>query len=263
MLNLIIKLSFIFFILNSNAFSMNKEQREILKQEILNDLLHSNTLKELVSTEIKLYEINKISLKSKQKQQLQSAISQKAQKILRPVSTDDHIYGSPTAPISIIEFSDFECPYCRKIHPVLKRLVNESKDQVNWVFRHYPLSFHKPNAQLEAEASECIAHLAQNEGFWTFIDALFAQPRRGKQNRDQLINRAAAKVNISPQSLDKCIKTEKFKKRVNMDEKEALEIGLRGTPANILIHHQSKKIKIRQGSASLQTFNKDIKELLK
>lgn len=242
-----------------DVLAMDLEDRKILKQEVLNELLQSDVLKQLVIKEIKLYEAEKAKLKNQQKRLRQNMINDKAKQILRPVSVSyDHIYGNPNAPISIVEFSDFECPYCRKIHPVLKRLVNESKEQVNWVFRHYPLSFHKPNAQLEAEASECVAHLAENDGFWEFIDALFAQPRRGKRNRDQLIKRAASKVNINPQALEDCIKAGQFKKRVNADENEALAIGLRGTPANILIHHQSKQIRIRQGSATLQILRNDI-----
>jgi len=267
MINLISKYSFFFTLLltlSSSVFAVEKSQREELKQEILNELLKSGALKQQVIKEIKLYEAEKLAIKKKQKQQLKNAISQQAQKKLRPVSvTRDHIYGDPSAPVSIVEFSDFECPYCRKIHPVLKRLVNESNNQVNWVFRHYPLSFHKPIAQQEAEASECIAHLAQNEGFWHFVDALFAMPHRGKQNRDKLINQAASKVNITSKDLNECMKTGQFKQRVLADEKEALDIGLRGTPANILIHHPSKKMRIRQGAAKLQTLKKDIIELLK
>lgn len=249
--------------LSSYCFAFYQAEHQALKQEILSELLQIPALKQQLIKEIKLYEVEKNKLKSRQKTKRQNKIKVKAKQIIRPVSTtQDHIYGNPNAAISIIEFSDFECPYCRKIHPDLKRLVNETNQQINWVFRHYPLSFHKPNAQLEAEASECVAHLAGNKGFWTFIDTLFAQPRKGKQNRNQLISRAALKTNINLDALEKCKKTRQFKKNVNTDEKEALAIGLKGTPANIIIHHASKQIHIRQGAASLKTFRKDIAELL-
>ncbi len=150
----------------SNLLASESETREELKQEILHELLQSDVLKQYIIKEIKLYELEKVSLQKKQKQQRQNTLTQQVKQKIRPVSPlRDHIYGDPTAAASIIEFSDFECPYCRKIHPVLKRLVNDSGGQVNWVFRHYPLSFHKPNAQREAEASECAYHMAGNDGF--------------------------------------------------------------------------------------------------
>lgn len=257
-------LSCVLFVMSFDVLAMELQERQLLKQELLKELIEGDALKQYVKKEIQLYETEKIKLKTQQKRQRQNKINAKAQKVIRPVSlTRDHIYGDQEAPISIIEFSDFECPYCRKIHPVLKKLVNGSDGQVNWVFRHYPLSFHKPNAQVEAEASECVAHIAKNTGFWVFIDTLFSQPRRGKQDRTQLINRAAQKVNVKTEDLEQCKKNGQFASRVNEDEKEALAIGLRGTPANVIVHNGSNTIRIRQGAASLQTLRNDINELQK
>jgi protein-disulfide isomerase len=59
---------------------------------------------------------------------------------LRPVSKGrDHIRGDPAAPVTLVEYSDFECPFCKRFHPTVKRLVDESKGQLNWVYRHFPL----------------------------------------------------------------------------------------------------------------------------
>lgn len=249
--------------LSFNALALDVTERQALKQELLTEILQSDALKKYVINEIKRYETEKNQLKKQQKTNAKNKIKSSAEQIIRAVSPKiDHIYGDLNAPISIVEFSDFECAYCRKIHPVLKRLVNESKGQINWVFRHYPLSFHKPNAQIEAEAAECIANLTNNQGFWTFIDALFFQPRRGQANRDLLINRAAAKVNISPEALNECKKNGQFAEKVAKDEAEALAIGLRGTPANVIIHNKSHTIRIRQGAASLRTLRSDIEKLL-
>ena len=91
-------------------------------------------------------------------------------KNVRPVNEKDHIYGNPSAEISLIEYSDFECPFCKRFHPTAKQLVDKSDGQVNWIYRHFPLAFHNPGAQKQAEASECAVKLGGNEAFWRYTD---------------------------------------------------------------------------------------------
>lgn len=91
----------------------------------------------------------------------------------RPISEDDHLYGNPDAEVTVIEYSDFECPFCKTFHPIVERLVNESDGKVNWVYRHFPLESIHPNARGMALASECVAELGGNEAFWEFSNKLF------------------------------------------------------------------------------------------
>jgi predicted DsbA family dithiol-disulfide isomerase len=82
----------------------------------------------------------------------------------------DHIIGNPNAPIVIVEYSDFQCPYCKIFHQTMKRIVAESDGSVAWVYRHWPIqssSFEK------AVASECVASIKGNEAFWAYTDLLF------------------------------------------------------------------------------------------
>jgi protein-disulfide isomerase len=92
---------------------------------------------------------------------------------IRPPSADDHIIGSPTAPIVLVEYSDFQCPYCKMIHPDLKRIVSESNGQIAWVYRDFPLYQIHPEAENAANAAECIAAQKGNDAFWQFGDAIF------------------------------------------------------------------------------------------
>lgn len=85
---------------------------------------------------------------------------------------EDHYKGSANPEITIIEYSDFECPYCARIHTTLEQLVEEN-DNLTWAYRHLPLSFHA-QAMPSAIASECIAESEGNEGFWHFADTIFA-----------------------------------------------------------------------------------------
>src|SRR3990167_2062829 len=92
---------------------------------------------------------------------------------VRAPSAQDHIIGSPAAPLVLIEYSDFQCPYCNVVHPTLKRIVEESNGQIAWVYRHLPLESIHPSAKPAAIASECVAEQLGNTGFWEFADIIF------------------------------------------------------------------------------------------
>jgi protein-disulfide isomerase len=71
-------------------------------------------------------------------------VQETAKKVRRPSPDRDHIRGNPRATISLIEYSDFECPFCKRFHETPGKLLETHKDQLNWVYRHYPLGFHNP-----------------------------------------------------------------------------------------------------------------------
>lgn len=82
----------------------------------------------------------------------------------------DHITGSATSPVTIIEYSDYECPYCARFHPVLEQVVSESNGSVNWVYRHWPIH---QNSMAKLVAAECVAKIKGNDAFWKYSDLLF------------------------------------------------------------------------------------------
>lgn len=88
------------------------------------------------------------------------------------VTAEDNYRGASDARIVLVEYSDYECPFCERFHPTAQQALDEYPDDVAWVFRHYPLSFH-PNAQKAAEAAECVYSLAGNDAFWAYTDRLF------------------------------------------------------------------------------------------
>ena len=89
------------------------------------------------------------------------------------VLPNDHILGNPNAPIVVVEYSDSDCPYCQRFHTTMHQIKNIYGDNVAWVYRHYPLDGLHPKARMEAEASECVAKLSNNETFWKYLDAMF------------------------------------------------------------------------------------------
>jgi len=111
-------------------------------------------------------------------EQIKAAIAsvntQGAATTIRKPSESDHIIGSPTAPIVLVEYSDFQCPFCQMIHPSLQQLVSESNGKIAWVYRHFPLYQIHPQATPAANAAECIAEQLGNDGFWKFANTLLA-----------------------------------------------------------------------------------------
>lgn len=90
------------------------------------------------------------------------------------ISNSDHAKGAPNAPITWVEYSDLECPFCSRIHPDLSKLITEYEGKVRWVYRHFPLSQIHPDAEGLALASECVGQLDGEDAFWKFIDYVYA-----------------------------------------------------------------------------------------
>ena len=101
----------------------------------------------------------------KQKRQREEEPSRLAKNV-PPPSKEDHVYGNPGAVISLIEYSDFECPYCKRFHPIAKELVDKSGGQINWIYRHYPLPMHMQT---------CFAYLGYKTGDFPVSERLADQ----------------------------------------------------------------------------------------
>lgn len=86
------------------------------------------------------------------------------------VTAEDHIIGSIDAPIVIIEYSDFECPYCKAFQATLKQVVADNNGNVAWVYRHWPIH---QNSFAKLVAAECVAKIKGNDAFWKYSDLLF------------------------------------------------------------------------------------------
>lgn len=144
-------------------------------------------------------------------------------------SADDHVRGDINAKVVLVEYSDFECPFCARFHPTLKQVVDEF-DDVAWVYRHYPLAFH-PNAQPAAEASECVASLGGSEAFWQYNDLLFENTQT--LNMDTY-KRLAGEVGVSADAVETCLSSGEFKEKVSNQFSVGQGAGISGTPGTIV-----------------------------
>lgn len=98
--------------------------------------------------------------------------SSNTQANLSPLSPTDHVLGDINAAVTVIEYSDLECPFCIRFHTVQETIMKEYAGRVKWVHRHFPLDFHA-NAKPYAYAAECAAEVGGNDAFWKMIDYIF------------------------------------------------------------------------------------------
>jgi protein-disulfide isomerase len=132
--------------------------------------------------------------------------------------------GPASAPIEIIEFSDFQCPFCQRANPTVTQVLNTYGERIHFVYRHFPLGNH-PNARPAAEASQCAAEQGK---FWQYHDALFANPSK---LADPDLKQRAAELGLDTTRFNACVDTHKYKAQVDADMQAGEEAGVNGTPA--------------------------------
>ena len=149
-----------------------------------------------------------------------------------PKRTDGprHVYGNPDAETTIVEFSDFECPFCARLHPTLTQVVDESEGAVNWEYRHLPLTIHA-NAEPSAYAAECVAELAGNDAFWKYSETILKN-QRGLTA--VFLENTAVTLGINVDEYQSCIASDEIAQRVAADTQAALSLGGSGTPFNVV-----------------------------
>lgn len=146
---------------------------------------------------------------------------------VRPVTADEHILGDKSATLTLVEYSDFQCPFCQRVHPTIKRLLDDYAGKIRLVYRHFPLDSIHPQARPAAVASECVAKLGGNDAFWTFADELFANQ---SQFGADYFTSSAAKVGVNEKNFTDCMASNDTS-AVQRDADEGLAAGVRGTPA--------------------------------
>ncbi len=175
-------------------------------------------------------------------------------KINLSIKNSDHILGNPNAKISVIEYSDFECPFCSKLFFEIIPKIRENfikSGKINFVYRHFPLrSIHK-NAQKAAEASECAGEQGK---FWEYHDIIFEN--QNLLSLDKLKS-WAIELNLNTEQFNSCLDSEKYSSRIDSDYNDGLTLGISGTPATFI------NGKLISGALPYEEFEKVINETLK
>jgi len=182
---------------------------------------------------------------------------------LRPVDDRDHILGDPNAPLTLIEYSDFECPYCKRFHPIVARLMRNNPGQIRWVYRHFPLGFHNPGAYRQAEAAECAAEAGGNEAFWEYTDLIYLRTQSGG-NGFALHNLRplAEEIGLDGRAFDECMDSGRMKARVDRDYQDGQAAGVTGTPAGFLLNRDGD-LRFIAGALPVEELQRLVDELLR
>lgn len=160
---------------------------------------------------------------------------------IRPISDSDHMLGDKKAPLTIIEYSDMECPFCKRFHPTMQRITEEYKGKVKWVYRHFPLASLHPLAAKEAEATECANELGGNDKFWAYLDYFLEKTPGNNGTKLEELPGIAKEVGLNEAKFKECLDSGKYAKHVQEDYADATAAGGQGTPYSVLVDSKGGK----------------------
>lgn len=237
--------------------------KQEVKQEVLRELMEEGQLDPVIDAGISRYVERQRRARAEAEARQQQDASALAKNVRAVSAERDHIYGNPDAVISLIEYSDFECPFCKHFHPIAKEIVDTYDGKVNWVYRHFPLAFHNPGAKMQAEASECAAELGGNDAFWKYTDTIYERTTSNGNGFpvDGLVP-LAREIGLDGDAFGDCLGEGRYAERVEEDLQEGVRIGIRGTPGNILLNNESGSVIPRPGAAPIDTWKQLIDRML-
>ncbi len=159
---------------------------------------------------------------------------------IREVTSEDHIRGAANAKVTIIEYSDFECPFCKRFHPTMTRIIEEYPNDVRWVYRQFPLEQLHSKAIKQAEATECAGEQGK---FWELTDKIFeVTPSNDGLDMAELPTyaRDVGVPNIA--RFQECLDSGKYAQHIQDDIADAQAAGGRGTPYSVVITASGEKL---------------------
>ncbi|MFC1687319.1 DsbA family protein [Patescibacteria group bacterium] len=155
--------------------------------------------------------------------------------VIAEITDTDWVKGDRNAPVSVIEYSDSECPFCKRVHPTIQQVVDNYDGQVNWVYRHFPLSSLHQKAAKEAEAAECAGELGGNDGFWAFTDRLYEITPSNDGLLESQLSDIAEYAGIDVTKFEDCLSSGKYTQKIQDAVTAATAAGGQGTPYSVIV----------------------------
>ena len=192
-----------------------------------------------------------------------------AKKILK-IKENDRVLGEKEADITIFEYSDFECPYCKKFYPEVNKVVEEFRGKVNLVYRHFP-GLHQPLSVVEANAAECAGEIGGDEVFYKYHDELY---ERTESNGSSLIKvegrgievselgKIAEELNLDMDKFNKCFASMKYESKVKENTESGSTIGVSGTPNAFIVNNKTGKTRKIGGFVAYSYLKEKIEEVI-
>ncbi|MCL5407104.1 MAG: DsbA family protein [Patescibacteria group bacterium] len=157
------------------------------------------------------------------------------------IKSDDQIKGSKDALITFIEYSDFQCPYCVRFHPVMEKVIDKYSGKARWVYRHFPLNFHK-NAKIAAEAAEAAGEQGK---FWEFSAKIAQNSQQDGTGLNKVdLEKYAEELGLDIAKFNNAINQGKYKEKVEADYNSGISAGVQGTPSLYMIDKNGKVEKL-------------------
>jgi len=164
----------------------------------------------------------------------------KGNTIIQPevtVTKEDHIDGSADAKIIIVEYSDLECPFCKRYNETTTRILDTYKasGDVALVFRHFPLDNLHEKARPEAEATECVAELGGNNAFWTYLNSIYTITTSNDGLDPAQLPILAGNAGVDITAFNACVASGRSAQKVQDDQDSGTALGIQGTPYSIFL----------------------------
>ncbi len=179
-----------------------------------------------------------------------AAAAERALENMRPITADDHIRGNPDAPIKIVEYSDMECPFCKRFHATLKQAMEEygKAGTLAWIYRHFPLDALHSKARGEAVAVECAHALGGASAFWAYLDRFFElTPANNQTEVETVLPQIAREVGLEKNAFASCLASGTYDAHIQSDLDDAIATGGTGTPWSIIVTASGKKYPVSGG----------------
>lgn len=172
----------------------------------------------------------------------------------------DRRYGDPKAQFTLIEYSDFECPFCKQYFAVPKALVDGSRGNISVVFKHVPI--HGDASRLEAYAAECAAAQGGNDAFYRMAGSIFSSTPGNGTGTEKPLSVIAESIGLDGAELSKCMDNDDFYAKIKSDFQEAIDLGINQTPTTIVRHNPSGKQVLLPGAVTPEEILKSMTKLV-
>ena len=155
----------------------------------------------------------------------------------RAVDDTDYILGNPNAPILMVEYSDYDCPFCKQYHNTMQQIMDEFgvTGRVAWVYRQFPLGQLHPNSPRVSEAAFCVGELGGNDAFWNFTDQIFEERQPDEPTNVTKLLQYAQDSGIDGNAYVECMESGRHQQTVEDSIRDGFNAGARGTPYTVLI----------------------------
>jgi len=187
---------------------------------------------------------NKDSQQEKTSQEISSEESINEPIVISEVSEEDYIRGDINAPIKIIEYSDTECPFCKRLHQTLKKVHEEYPEDVVWVYRHLPMLQLHPKALPEAVATECAGEQRGDDAFWQMLDRIYEETPGNNRLDLEKLPEFATDIGLDVDKFNECLTSNRYEEKIAKQTEEAFNAGAKGTPFSVVVTPEGNYISV-------------------